>query len=281
MSRPRSATRAASTTVGTAETGPYAGIVTLRLYDTGARAMRDFVPLVPGQVTIYLCGATVQSPPHIGHIRSGLDFDILRRWLEHEGYQVTFCRNVTDIDDKVLAERCCGDSVVCLGGGQSAGFHPGLRRAGVPATDRRAAGNRSRAGDDRVDASPDRHWSCLCRRRRRLLRCPVLPGRGQLSGQRLDAMSRAPTATVPASETRATSLCGRRPSPGAVVGDAVGTRASGVAPRVLGDGHEVPRSEFDIHGGGLDLVFPHHENEPAQSRLPATRSRRTGCTTPG
>ncbi|MBM3688015.1 MAG: class I tRNA ligase family protein, partial [Actinobacteria bacterium] len=77
--------------------------MTLRLYDTATRAVRDFVPLEPGRVSIYLCGATVQAPPHVGHIRSGLAFDILRRWLEASGYDVTFVRNVTDIDDKILA----------------------------------------------------------------------------------------------------------------------------------------------------------------------------------
>src|SRR4029450_1417551 len=76
--------------------------MTVRLYDTAARAVRDFVPLVPGQVSIYLCGATVQAPPPIGHIRSGINFDILQRWLSYRGYTVTFIRNVTDIDDKVL-----------------------------------------------------------------------------------------------------------------------------------------------------------------------------------
>ena len=76
--------------------------MTLRLYDTAARTVRDFTPLTPGQVTLYLCGATVQAPPHIGHIRSGVNFDILVRWLTASGLQVTFCRNVTDIDDKIL-----------------------------------------------------------------------------------------------------------------------------------------------------------------------------------
>lgn len=77
--------------------------MTLRLYDTAAREVRDFVPLEPGRASIYLCGATVQAPPHVGHIRSGLAFDILRRWLMALGYDVTFVRNVTDIDDKILA----------------------------------------------------------------------------------------------------------------------------------------------------------------------------------
>ena len=76
--------------------------MTLRLYDTAARTVRDFTPVTPGKASLYLCGATVQAPPHIGHIRSGVVFDILTRWLRASGYQVTFCRNVTDIDDKIL-----------------------------------------------------------------------------------------------------------------------------------------------------------------------------------
>src|SRR6266704_2729692 len=76
--------------------------MTLRLHDTAARAVRDFVPLTPGKASVYLCGATVEAPPHISHIRSGIVFDVLVRWLAASGYQVTFCRNVTDIDDKII-----------------------------------------------------------------------------------------------------------------------------------------------------------------------------------
>src|SRR5258706_2098668 len=76
--------------------------MTLRLHDTATRTVRDFLPLRPGKAGLYLCGATVQAPPHIGHIRSGVSFDILVRWLKVSGMEVTFCRNVTDIDDKIL-----------------------------------------------------------------------------------------------------------------------------------------------------------------------------------
>ena len=74
----------------------------LHLYDTLTRTTSAFTPIKEGQVGIYLCGATVQAPPHIGHVRSGVNFDILRRWLTKSGYDVTFIRNVTDIDDKIL-----------------------------------------------------------------------------------------------------------------------------------------------------------------------------------
>ena len=74
----------------------------LTLYDTLSRSERPFVPIIKGEATIYLCGATVQAPPHIGHLRSAINFDILRRWLTKSGYEVTLIRNVTDIDDKIL-----------------------------------------------------------------------------------------------------------------------------------------------------------------------------------
>ena len=77
-------------------------VSSLNLYDTATRAVRAFAPIKKGEVSIYLCGATVQAEPHIGHIRSGVNFDILRRWLTASGFKVTFVRNVTDIDDKIL-----------------------------------------------------------------------------------------------------------------------------------------------------------------------------------
>ena len=77
--------------------------MTLHVYDSETRTLRRFEPLIPGQVSIYVCGLTVQGPPHIGHVRSAVNFDILRRWLLASGYEVTYVRNVTDIDDKILA----------------------------------------------------------------------------------------------------------------------------------------------------------------------------------
>jgi cysteinyl-tRNA synthetase len=73
--------------------------VSLRLYDTATREVRDFAPLDAGKVGIYHCGLTVQGPPHIGHIRKEVTFDVLRRWFEHTGYDVTLVANITDIDE--------------------------------------------------------------------------------------------------------------------------------------------------------------------------------------
>ncbi|MGH3903626.1 MAG: cysteine--tRNA ligase, partial [Pseudonocardiaceae bacterium] len=78
--------------------------MSLHLYDTATRSQREFVPLRPGRASIYVCGATVQGVPHIGHVRSALNYDVLRRWLVATGYDVALIRNVTDIDDKILAK---------------------------------------------------------------------------------------------------------------------------------------------------------------------------------
>ncbi|MFP5291234.1 MAG: class I tRNA ligase family protein, partial [Actinomycetes bacterium] len=78
--------------------------MSIRIYDTATRQVRDFVPLEAGRAGIYLCGLTVQSEPHVGHVRSGVNFDVLRRWLTARGYDVTFIRNITDIDDKILVK---------------------------------------------------------------------------------------------------------------------------------------------------------------------------------
>ncbi|HNE89588.1 MAG TPA: cysteine--tRNA ligase, partial [Actinomycetota bacterium] len=78
--------------------------MTFRLYDTATRGVRDFAPLDEGAVSIYYCGATVQAAPHVGHLRPGVVFDVLRRWLAASGYDVTMVRNVTDIDDKIIAK---------------------------------------------------------------------------------------------------------------------------------------------------------------------------------
>jgi len=243
--------------------------VTLRFYDTAARKVRDFVPLVPGKVSLYLCGATVQAPPHIGHIRSAVSFDVLVRWLKASGYQVTFCRNVTDIDDKILRvaaaegvpwwqvalrnERAFGRGYDALGCLQpeveprATGHVPEmivLMRRLIDSGHAYAAG-----GDIYFDIS-----SC--------------PSYGSLSGQRPEHMLAADDSDTAGAKRDARDFTlwkGAKPgepaweTPWGPGRPGWHLECSAMATKYLGP-------SFDIHGGGLDLVFPHHENELAQSR---------------
>jgi cysteinyl-tRNA synthetase len=242
--------------------------VTLRIHDTAARSVREFVPLQPGRVSLYLCGATVQAPPHIGHIRSGVNFDIIVRWLRASGYHVTFCRNVTDIDDKILnvAQRAEIPWWALAERNQRA-FTRAYEALGCqpPDVEPRATGHvpemivlmqrlidRGHAyasgGDVYFDVTSQ-------------------PDYGALSGQRLEHMRAAEDSDD----------AGRKRDPrdfalwkGAKPGEPYWPtpwgpgrpgwhlECSAMSTKYLG-------STFDIHGGGLDLIFPHHENEMAQS----------------
>jgi cysteinyl-tRNA synthetase len=248
--------------------------VALRLYDTAARRVRDFVPLYEGRAGVYVCGLTVQSEPHVGHIRSGVCFDVLRRWLLHRGYDVTYIRNITDIDDKILVrsqeearswwahayhyERqvvWAYDVLGCL----------------PPTYEPRATGHITEMvelvqelvdaghGYAATDGSGDVYFDV-----------GSWPSYGELSGQRVEEMQDAADADArgkrdprdfalwkghkhdePATASWPTPWGRGRPG--------WHLECSAMAGKYLG-------AEFDIHGGGIDLQFPHHENEIAQAR---------------
>ena len=241
--------------------------MSLRLYDTATRSVRDFTPLREGKVSIYLCGATVQAPPHIGHIRSGLVFDILSRWLTYRGLQVTFIRNVTDIDDKIIS-RSAEEGVAFweLAARNERAFTWAYDVLGCtrPTYEPRATGHvpemtalmhrlidaghaYAADGDVYFDV---RSW----------------PPYGRLSGQRPDEMQAAADSVSSGKrDPRDFALWkGAKPGEPAWATPWGSGRpgwhleCSAMADRYLGPA-------FDIHGGGLDLVFPHHENELAQS----------------
>jgi len=248
--------------------------VALRLYDTATRTVRDFVPIVPGEVSVYLCGLTVQSPPHIGHLRSGVNYDVLRRWLGHTGYRVRFVRNITDIDDKVLAKAVeQGRPYWSIAYANEVLLAAAYRRLGVltPTYEPRATGHVTEMHElirilierghayPAADGSGDVYFDVASQ-----------PGYGALSGQRPDAMEPAADAPERAKrDPRDFALWkGERPdepadaywpSPWGRGRPGWHIECSAMCWRYLGE-------EFDIHGGGLDLVFPHHENELAQSR---------------
>jgi cysteinyl-tRNA synthetase len=243
--------------------------VTLQLHDSAARAVREFTPLIPGEVSIYLCGATVQAPPHIGHMRSGVCFDVLIRWLEASGYRVTFCRNVTDVEDKIL--RKAQDEDVqpwIIAERNQRAFTWGYDALGCrpPDVEPRATGHipemivlirrlietghaYAAAGDVYFDVRSYARY-------------------GALSGQQLDLMRPAEDsgdAIVKRDPRDFTLWKGAKPgepyweTPWGNGRPGWHLECSAMATKYLG-------TEFDIHGGGMDLIFPHHENEIAQSR---------------
>ena len=241
----------------------------LKLYDTATRAIRDFTPIKKGEVSIYLCGATVQAAPHIGHIRSGVNFDILRRWLIASGNSVTFVRNVTDIDDKILQkaivektpwwavamkyERAFSDAYVAL-------------NVLPPTYEPRATGHITQMielmeiliSNESAYAPGNGDVYLEVRKLKRYL---------TLSNQKLDDL-------LPADDAAETYKRDPRdfalwkaakpgepswPTPWGAGRPGWHLECSAMAQAYLGEC-------FDIHGGGLDLIFPHHENEIAQSQ---------------
>ncbi len=245
--------------------------MTLRLYDTAAREIRDFVPLRPGTATVYLCGATVQGIPHIGHVRSGIAFDVLRRWLasaDRDGgpLDVLFVRNVTDIDDKILRkadehgrpwwewaathERAFTDAYDALGvlppSGEprATGFVTQMVEYMQRLIDRGHA--YAADGDVYFDVQS-------------------LPSYGALSGHKLDDVHQGESAATGKRDPRDFTLWKSAkpgepswPTPWGPGRPGWHLECSAMATSLLGP-------EFDIHCGGMDLVFPHHENEIAQS----------------
>ena len=261
--------------------------MSLRFYDTASAEVRDFVPLQPGKVGLYYCGATVQGDPHVGHIRSGIAFDQLTRWLRHSGYEVTVVRNVTDIDDKILAKSAASYLPEALEDPLAVPNEPwwalayryeqAFERAsdilGVqrPTYEPRATGHIPEMHQlialliDRghaypaLDGSGDvyfdvRSWSEY----------------GSLTRQKIEDMQAAPDAGPRGKKDprdfalwkgykEGEPATASWPSPWGTGRPGWHLECSAMVTKYLGP-------EFDIHGGGLDLRFPHHENEMAQSR---------------
>jgi len=240
----------------------------LNLYNTASRSVSPFTPINAGKVGIYLCGATVQANPHIGHIRSGVNFDILRRWLIASGFDVTFIRNVTDIDDKIL-HKAVHEEIPwwAVAMKYERAFTEAYAALNVlpPTYEPRATG----------------HVTQMVQLMERLIAngSAYAPGNGDvyldvrslkryltLSNQKLDDLQPAEDADLTYKRDPRDFALWKAAKPG-----------DPSWPTPWGDGrpgwhlecsamaHAYLGEEFDIHGGGLDLIFPHHENEIAQS----------------
>jgi cysteinyl-tRNA synthetase len=248
--------------------------VALRLYDTKAQAEADFVPLVEGKVGMYVCGPTVQSSPHIGHLRSALVYDLWRRWLTYRGYDVTLVRNVTDIDDKILAASSVsttstGEPWWALAYRFELEFTAGYTRLGIlpPTYEPRATASIAEMREiiqrlidsgHAYAAEGDVYFDTAS-----------WPSYGELTHQSPADMVAASDAD-PRGKRAPQDFAlwkGRKddeprdaswPSPWGEGRPGWHIECSAMSRRYLG-------AAFDIHGGGLDLRFPHHENEIAQS----------------
>ena len=274
----------------------------LNLYDTASHQVSHFVPLKPGEVGIYVCGATVQSSPHIGHIRAAVAFDIVRRWFLKLGYKVTFVRNVTDIDDKILDKAAAaGQRWWARAYYYEREFTEAYNTLGVlpPTVEPRATGHMSDmidliqrildnghgyvvtdadgkpTGNVYFDVASWPHYGELTPQKQTSevdeaaavadRMGPSVDATGADKYNPVDpadaspdkhdprdfALWKAPKSTDPEDARWATPFGVGRPG--------WHIECSAMSHRYLGDG-------FDIHGGGLDLRFPHHENEMAQTR---------------
>jgi len=241
----------------------------VRLYDTATRAVREFTPLVDGKVSMYVCGATVQSAPHVGHIRSGVAFDVLARWFRASGYDVTLVRNVTDIDDKILAKESVENRPWwAVAAHYEREFQKAYEILGCtpPTVEPRATGHITQMIElmetliergHAYAADGDVYFDVRS-----------FTDYGKLSGQKIDDLLPAGDSEGESRKKDSRDFALWKsvkpgepswPTPWGNGRPGWHIECSAMAQAYLGDA-------FDIHGGGLDLVFPHHENEVAQSK---------------
>ncbi|MET2010251.1 cysteine--tRNA ligase [Microbacterium chocolatum] len=240
----------------------------VRLHDSSTQSVRAFVPADPRHVTMYVCGPTVQSGPHIGHLRGALAFDLLRRWLTHRFGRVTYVRNVTDIDDKVLQNATADEPWWALAYRVEREFTAAYEAIGIlPPT-----------YEPRATASIPQMIELIGRLIARGHAYPAegsvyfdvrsWPEYGVLTNQRPDAMDSSPDTDAGKRDPLDFALWkaakpgepddARWDSPWGAGRPGWHIECSAMSRRYVGP-------EFDLHGGGLDLRFPHHENERAQS----------------
>ena len=240
----------------------------LHLYDTLTRTTSAFTPIKEGQVGIYLCGATVQAPPHIGHVRSGVNFDILRRWLTKSGYDVTFIRNVTDIDDKILHKAVHEKSpwwAVAMK--YERAFSDAYAALNVlpPTYEPRATGHITQMVE-LMQILIERGAAYAPGNGDVYLEVRKLSSYLTLSRQSVDDLLSAADADETFKKDPRDFALWKAAKPGDPSWPTPwGAGRPGWHLECSAMAHAYLGESFDIHGGGLDLIFPHHENEIAQS----------------
>ena len=240
----------------------------IRVYNTMGRELVDFAPREEGKIGIYVCGPTVQSEPHVGHGRYAVAFDVIRRYLMWRGFDVTYVSNITDVEDKIIAAaEESGESVEDLAVRMAARFSTSFKRLGVlPPDIEPKATYHIPEMLDLIDLLIDRGLA-YARDGDVYFSVKTLEGYGRLSGRNPDELRAG--VRIEVDETKEDALdfaLWKAAKPGEPTWDSPWgpgrpgwhIECSAMASKYLGEG-------FDIHGGGLDLVFPHHENEVAQS----------------
>ena len=239
----------------------------MKLYDSYSRSLRDFVPLRKGEVSMYLCGATVQGSPHIGHMRSTIVFDVLRRYFEYKNLKVLFVRNVTDIDDKILHNAGHEDiSWWELAAKYEKEFSQAYEDLGniVPSIEPRATGHIPQM-IEMIEQLIEKNYAYVAEGSV-WFAVKSFKDYGKLSGQKVEEMLAAQDLDKGKKDPHDFALWKKSKegepfwnSPWGQGRPGWHIECSAMAKTYLGE-------KFDIHGGGLDLQFPHHENEIAQSK---------------
>jgi cysteinyl-tRNA synthetase len=242
-----------------------------RLYDTRTRKLDDFVPQEPGKVGIYVCGMTVYDRSHVGHARAMVIFDAFTRWLRHEGYAVRFVRNFTDIDDKIIARAAAlGVDPARLAQDEIDAFHQDMDALGLQPPDAEPRVTRTMPEIVAMIATLVARGHAYEAAGNVWFSVASFPRYGALSGRQVEDMRSADAAA--GKRDPADFALWKAAKPGEPAWDSPWgpgrpgwhIECSAMAKHELGE-------TVDIHGGGLDLVFPHHENEIAQSECATDR----------